>query len=699
MLVTWPVAARIGTALPGVPGDVEAAVWELWWFRHALIGLHGDPGVIDVLYFPSGAYSPLPLAGPHSAAIGLPLLLVLTPLLVHNLQFLLSFALNGFCAYLLCLSLSRSRLAAFIGGVIYAFSPYILVNAIQGHLSLIQLQWLPLSALYLLRLLAKPTLGNAVLAGIFWALVSAVHMTYAVYLGIFFPLLFMVYWAVSSPTAIFNRNFLLFFGLAGAVAFLFLAPLYLPILQQAVVTKGGHLQEFGTVRFSADLLGFFLPSPHNPFYAKIGSLQALSSKASGETRGMHNTVTVFLGYFPILLALLGFWAQRRRLQFWLVAAAVYGILALGPLLKVAGNLVEYSVDQRRSFVVLPYALLTGLPVIGLNRVPSRLDAVVTLALCVLAAFGARSFLRRLATSARKWPSYAALTLATAFIMAEYIWIFPFPTTDASVPPFYDQVHQDSADYAILDLPLSTSASVFATPLYFQTHHAHKIVGGYLSRVPPSALAQAQDLADLAMPQDVFVGGRETPRRLAEMGIRYVVLHKEKLAASDRPNPAAIAGYLASWFGPAQYEDAKITVFETRLAGRPEPNQVRVSLGPGWYSLEFWDGRPTRWVASESLLKLDIGQPSERMSLALDSTSFKRERKYRILVDGRDVGEFVARPESFQRHRTREFASNEQGEVVIKIVAEPPCRTPMELGEDTDARCLALAFQNIEVEVK
>ncbi|MBM3333218.1 hypothetical protein FJY63_01010, partial [Candidatus Sumerlaeota bacterium] len=39
IVLTWPVAARIGAHIPGWPGDPQMFVWNMWWLRFSIFDL------------------------------------------------------------------------------------------------------------------------------------------------------------------------------------------------------------------------------------------------------------------------------------------------------------------------------------------------------------------------------------------------------------------------------------------------------------------------------------------------------------------------------------------------------------------------------------------------------------------------------------------------------------------------------------
>ena len=64
-----------------------------------------------------------------------------------------------------------------------------------------QIQWFPLYALFILRLVKTPRLRTALLVGVFWVLSLSVYTTYIGYFGILFPVAFFAYHIVEAARA------------------------------------------------------------------------------------------------------------------------------------------------------------------------------------------------------------------------------------------------------------------------------------------------------------------------------------------------------------------------------------------------------------------------------------------------------------------------------------------------------------------
>jgi hypothetical protein len=160
--LTWPLARGLARDVPSDLGDPLLNCWILAWdadhLLHAFDGHAGTGGApwLDRArrtywsYWHANIYAPHPLAlaySEHLTAQALQILpvyaLTKNPVLCHNLLFLSTFALSGLGMYLFARELTSSRIAAFVGGLAYAFAPYRFGSI--PHLQVLSSAWMPLT--------------------------------------------------------------------------------------------------------------------------------------------------------------------------------------------------------------------------------------------------------------------------------------------------------------------------------------------------------------------------------------------------------------------------------------------------------------------------------------------------------------------------------------------------------------------------
>jgi hypothetical protein len=163
IILTWPVAVRLNTAVPDL-GDPLLNTWILDWDLYSIT--NAPSHIYDANIFYPSKY---PLAYSENlfgiAIVMLPFyLLGFTPLAVYNIAFLLGFAFCGYGAFVLGRTLTRSTAAGLVAGILYSF-----VNFRTDHLAHLQFVWggwMPMMLAALLYYWRRPTIRNAILYGL-----------------------------------------------------------------------------------------------------------------------------------------------------------------------------------------------------------------------------------------------------------------------------------------------------------------------------------------------------------------------------------------------------------------------------------------------------------------------------------------------------------------------------------------------------
>jgi len=356
IVLTYPVAFTVLSAPAGnESGDRFEYVWALWWTKEALLDLHTSPANLTLLHYPYGAHHPLLLSDAFFIVACLPLVLLSGPVVAYNLYFLGSYVLAGFATYLLCYSVTGRRWPSFVGGVVFAFLPFRYLHGAEGHLNLLSTFWVPLYVLFLFRLFAKARLRDAVLCGVFLALSCLSTPLVAAHAVIPVTVLFFIYQCVSRRRRLFDLRLWKGVGLVMVIALAAMVPFYYPMLSPMIRGQSSYIARESALGYSADLLSFVVPFRYQLLPSTIRPLQDLVMRLVPGPLEIEDVA--YLGMIPLLLACIGVWKLRSRAGFWVVVTLVTAVLALGPLLWVGGQLLEYSYKETRSYVVLPGAVL------------------------------------------------------------------------------------------------------------------------------------------------------------------------------------------------------------------------------------------------------------------------------------------------------------------------------------------------------
>ena len=223
-----------------------------------------------------------------------------------------------------------------------------------------------------------------------------------------------------------------------------------------------------------DVLSLLLPNPNHPLAPPVIA-SWLTSLPNGY---LENVASVPLTLMAVLLVA---WRMGwRPSRWWFGLAVLFGCLALGPFIHVAGV---------NTYVPGPWAFIRYVPLIGLAHTPARFDVVLMLALAVITATALTWITRRY--PARRRPILLAVG---AVLMFE---LLPAPLTlhSAEVPPLYRHVAAGPRDAKLLELPFgirdgtSSIGNFTARTQFYQTAHEKTIMGGYLSRVSSRRVAE------------------------------------------------------------------------------------------------------------------------------------------------------------------------------------------------------------------
>lgn len=643
LAVFAPVLPHVATSLPGGPVagvDAWQNVWNLWWVQRALSALQ-SPFFTPLLYHPDGVALHLQTLNASNGVLALPVTALLGPVAGYNAALLAAFTLSGLGAYLLALRVSGSRAAAFVGGAVFAFSPFHMTKAWDGQLEQIALQWTAFYALFLLRAAEDLRRRDALGAGLFLALIGYTSWYFFFFFAVY-SALFALIWLAAARHWPARRAIVVQLVITALAAALLLAPLLLPALA-SLRSAGEQAAPFDPADpldliliHSANLYDFFLPSGLHPLWGDaVGRL----------VRQWHPFISawnVALGYTALALAVVGVLAHpvsppsptpfphqggRGRSPWpWAILALAALVLSLGPLLHVG---------PARTGLPLPYVALLSLPGADIARRPSHFVAVATLMLAPLAALGLRALLER--TPAPRRP--LLLTAVAALLALEYLppaW----PLLRNQPHPYYAAIR--GAGGALLDLPPRPES---ADPLVAQIVHELPIVGGYVSRLPhypfvatvpgvrqlwagrPESLALLPAAAD-----DGLVA-------LSAYDIRHVVVHWDGLGPGERRRLAEALAQALPGVAPA-YEDAQLSAYRVPAT----PPRPLAFFGDGWHPEERDGARRWRWMpAAAEIVLLNPTDAPRAVSLALAAQAFAEPRRVALALDGGRLGELTVAP--------------------------------------------------------
>lgn len=613
LALTWPLATRFTTDLPGGPHkdgleDAYQNVWNLWWTVEAL-RRPTNLWVTDRLFHPDGPNLLFHTLSPLNTLMVAPITALWGPIAGFNAVALASFALGGLGMWLL----ARRRVGAgpaWLAGIVYVASPFHIAALVaDGQLQIFALHWLPWYIYFLLEALSAPAdqasaaRRAALLAGLFLVLTAWTDWYYTLFLLIFTA--GCLVWvaaarlraapahATGALAALVRR-----LTLVGAVFSLGAGPLIIPMLLEAARTDYvGLLPPGDPLRLSADLLAYLVPP-------RIHALWGGAPWDWGVGFAINRRFFIGLTVAALMMAAVRYRPAARP---WLLVALGFGLLSLGPTLRINGA---------DTGLPLPYALLDDLPIVRLTRQPDRFNVLVTIALGLLAAHGAAVVTAAL--RARR-PALVPVALAglAALALLEY-WPAPIVTRAPMTPPFLASLPPGPG--ALIEYPFHPVVTYRdAERMLFQTVHSRPISGGYHSRAYPQpqlGLPVLRDLRAGRLVSDIVDEPGGWPAALRTLGYSHILGYKQQplgpisMQAADESPFRALVEQGLGVTGPL-YEDAWLIVYAVPVADPAPVIQVRDGWGP---VEEPTPGVRHRWLPETAALGLIAPRPgSYRLS--------------------------------------------------------------------------------------
>ncbi len=517
LVCTWPLPLHLADAVEDRQ-DALLNVWITAWDGHQLLSdpLHLFDANIFYPYPRTLAYSELLLG---NALLALPLTAISgNPVLGYNVALLLSFILSGFGTYLLVLRLTRSPGAGMVAGAILAFCSYRMTNLAQAQL--LTTQWLPLALLALHQLRQRPRPRPLATLVLFFCLQTLSSFYY----GLLLALAAFGYWIWEIGDRIFRTGsritpraspFTFYVVLAVCLLLFILLPFVRPYFQ--VQRELGFERTLADSEpFSASLRQYLMVPP--------GSLLYGSWLPNDYTpiAGGYPVDALFPGLTTLALGFVGvIWGRGRPRRFFLLLLLASFILSLGPRLYLAPG-QPAGLD-----LPLPYAWLYALvPGFKALRAPVRFDALVMLALAVLAGYGVSCLSCKLQVSSCKLQVAGCLLLLVT--LESLVWpaarVEKVPVGSA-VPPVYRWLAEQPPG-PVLELPMAfTPGGPQLDYQYLSTYHWHPTPDGYSGFIPPKHGQIVYEMERFPSERSVSL--------LQALGVQYAVVHTDRYPADRR----------------------------------------------------------------------------------------------------------------------------------------------------------------------
>jgi len=691
LALTYPLLGHFTTHVAGDGSDDPALAWNLWWAPYSILNLGSSPLYTDYMFFPIGLNLAFYTLTYLNAFLSIPFQFAWDIIPAANINLILSFTLSGFGAYLLVTYLLRQTFlnetrrnaeergkgtagrlstfqiwgAAFVAGLLYAFSANKFLYASLGQFNIASSQWIPFYILFLLKIFdsPKPPFKYGFLLGLFLLAQALSEFIFASFL-ILFSIAFVIYQLGATRGKIKNpKSKIINLALAVLVFTLPMLPILAAMLSDTL-TEGDFIQQglgFANI-FSADLTGFFVPSHLHPLFGNVETL-------------MHYPYMnfMYLGFVALALAIVAVW-QVKPARIWGIWFLLFALISLGPTLRVNG--AEFDLP-------LPFDALLEIPLVKGNRYPSRWSVMLTLTLAVMVGYGIFWVMRKVASSRYQAASPILLGAISLLLVFEHLST-PLPLSNLQAPSVYADIARDAGNFSVMEIPLAWRNGfrvtgsyradsqapidrIFMYAQFYQTTQRHPILNGNTSRNPElkfQYFAEAPVLNSLLAIQtgheiDAATRARDkelAPRVLQFFGTRYIIWHTP-FEESNRAVADNTRAYIEEKFPVTKinesYENGRGTVTyrvnelpaNDTLILKPDDPLARLYFGEGWGAL---GGEKFVAQRNEAKLFFRVSNPRE-MELWLDAFEANTSH-WGLFVNGAEIARQVPPESKTQRAR-------------------------------------------------
>jgi len=417
--------------------------------------------------------------------------------------------------YHLLYHITKNAPASFFSGFIYMFCPYHLARSV-GHITLANIQWLPLFILLALKFSEENKLKNAVFLGLSLALVFVSNYYY----GIFSYLILAVFFALTVITnkIKITKKLSLYFVASLLISVIIISLFVIPMYQNTIarsseISQSGPIYEKPIKTLfagSARPLSYLLPSYMHPVFGNFTRL-FVGSPVYGDSKGENS---LYLGILPLMLSWIAIKQKSKISRIFLylfIASVVFSMPPYIKFFKVIIPLPQYFV-----FKALP-----------MFRTFARFGIYAMLCIAVLAGLGLKELMGRISSKKKRAVMYA---MSIAIISFEFL-VNPmkYKTDLANPPEVYKWLATQKGDFIICEYPIAGSLDVRTDWLVWQRiHKKRKFEGAFHGAYAGKFRKHISKLQD-----------GNTPRILSWLGVKYAIVHIEDMKKSETVNIVGI----------------------------------------------------------------------------------------------------------------------------------------------------------------
>ena len=499
MLHTWPLATDPSHLSRLDNDDASLNTWVIAWVAHAVVHTplqlfeapifypeHHTLAYSENLFVPSMMGAPLLWAGA-------------SPVLVHNLLFMLGLTLSGWAMFLMMSSWTGSVTAGLIAGLAYGFNAHVLGR--MAHLQAQHVEFLPAVLYTLDRVLERGRPRDAAwlaAAIVLQSLCSNYLLVFTVFAVLACVAIRPASWLGASRRAVWIA--LAGAGTATAIALApFLWPYYVVSRDQGLAWSLAEV-----TRYSADWHDYLATAArlHYDWWSR---------------QFFADHTPLFPGITVAILAVIGLVGQGSgirdqgsRVRMAVVIGLIGVALSLGPALP--------GYDWMHAHI----------PLLGALRAAARWGWLFLVAMAILAGYG-------VAAIEARWPlARAALTVALGLLITVEAMRAPLGfTAFEGVPTIYDRLNTDGV--VLAEFPMFAGRNVNRNGPYLvnNTRYLRPLVDGYSSFQPATYVARGERLQKFPAPGAVD--------ELRQLGVTHITVHTAEFGAEAAKAVDAVPG--------------------------------------------------------------------------------------------------------------------------------------------------------------
>lgn len=388
------------------------------------------------------------------------------PTASFNFLMILGFILNAFSAYVLIKHLTKSKLAAFIGAVIFGYCSYRIIN--YAHLQNSLVFYIPFLTYFVIRYFENKRRLFLIGAGLSLLGMSLTSWYHMIFIWLLFALLLFYYLIKKQFT---KRDFINF-GILIGVNLLIILPFALPYFEFNKQNQSAYtINDLKT--YSADIGGYLLPPPNTVVGGEVLPFFRIDKERWSENMN-------FIGFIALILSIIGilsFRNSKNEFQIsvdkskikYVLMALVFFIFSLGPFLHIA--------DQVTRIPLVYWLVYNLLPPIRFIRVTARFATVFYMFIGILAGFGMVKILNRF--KSKKFAVVFSGLLVCVILFEYYPYNRFYDLYDTSkTPEVYNYIKDNNDVKALIEMPINVGPFDTTQYVYYSGIHFKPIVNGY-----------------------------------------------------------------------------------------------------------------------------------------------------------------------------------------------------------------------------